>query len=113
MTEKLLDNISQISACKALNELCIPDDIEELTAFQSMQELVNNLDNDRKELKNQIGSLNQNLAKEKMKNKDIIPQYRDSVNRLRKNTNVLREKMKEVQDQKELEHRNLIDKVIV
>ena len=107
-----MDNISRISACKALNELSVPDDVEELNAFHSMQELVSNLDNENKELKDQIQSLHQHLEKEKMKNKDIIPQYKDSVNRLRKNTNILREKMKEIQDQKEIERQDLLDKVL-
>ena len=107
-----MDNISRISACKALNELSAPDDVEELNAFHSMQELVSNLDNENKELKDQIQSLQQHLEKEKMKNKDIIPQYKDSVNRLRKYTNILREKMKEIQDQKDIERKDLLDKVL-
>ena len=49
--------------------------------------------------------LKENLHREESKSKELIPQYRDAINRLRKNMHMMKEKLTEL-NQEKLEEKN-------
>lgn len=76
-----------------------------------LKEMVSKYQIENGELKDHILYLDNLLQKEQTKNKDLLPQYRESVDKLRKSAHVLKEKLKETQHQRKEEKRHLTEKV--
>jgi len=77
-----------------------------------LKEMVSKYQTENGELKDHILYLDNLLQKEQTKNKELLPQYRESVDRLRKGAHILKEKLKETQQQRKEEKRQLNEKVI-
>lgn len=59
----------------------------------------------------EVSQLNDLLQKEQQKNRELIPQYKTSVSRLKKNTQLIRDKLKDIQDIRIKEKREFEEKV--
>lgn len=79
------------------------DDYEELKA---LNEVIYTYEGENKTLKNEISNLKNQLAKEQVKSRELIPQYKASVERLKKNTQLVRDRLKEIQ---QLKHNEKIE----
>jgi hypothetical protein len=86
-----------------------PEDHE---ALKAMNDVLNSVEKENLELKAALSNVNSQLRKEQLKTKEIIPQYRDSVNRLKKNTILLRDKVKEMQELRVSDHNEYANKVL-
>jgi len=73
----------------------IDDDEDNL---ESLNEFIYESQKENKALKNELSSLKAQLLKEVTKNKEQISQYKTSVARLKTNTQLIRDKLKDVQD---------------
>ncbi len=63
-----------------------------------MNDFIYESQKENKALKNELSSLKAQLLKEVTKNKEQISQYKTSVARLKTNTQLIRDKLKDVQD---------------
>jgi len=87
--------------------------MDEYDALKTLNEVVSKYDRENAELKNVVHQLKTSLKKEQIKTKEIIPQYREAVTRLKNNTQLLREKLKEIQEQRKIEKNELLQKVFL
>jgi len=66
--------------------------------LESLNDFIYESQKENKALKNELSSLKAQLLKEVTKNKEQISQYKTSVARLKTNTQLIRDKLKDVQD---------------
>lgn len=66
--------------------------------MESLNDFIYESQKENKALKNELSSLKAQLLKEVTKNKEQISQYKTSVARLKTNTQLIRDKLKDVQD---------------
>jgi len=86
-------------------------DIDEYEAIESLNHVISTLEKENKSLKNEVSQLNEQLEKEQQKSRELIPQYKASVARLKKNTQLIRDKLKDIQEIRIKEKREFEDKV--
>ena len=72
--------------------------IDDEDNLESLNEFIYESQKENKALKNELSSLKAQLLKEVTKNKEQISQYKTSVARLKTNTQLIRDKLKDVQD---------------
>lgn len=87
-------------------------DSEDYEALKALNDVVLNSETENSKLKNEIAALKAQLSKEQVKNRDVIPQYRESVARLKKNTQLVRDKLKDLQEIRQTEKDEFEAKVI-
>lgn len=79
----------------------------------ALKEILANCQKENGELKDHILYLDSLLQKEQAKSKELLPQYRESVDKLRKGAHILKEKLKETHHQRKDEKRHLTEKVFL
>jgi len=83
----------------------------EYETSQMLKEMVSKYQTENGELKDHILYLDGLLQKEQTKSKELLPQYRESVDKLRKGAHILKEKLKETKHQRKEEKRLMTEKV--
>ncbi len=76
-----------------------------------MNQAITTLEKENSSLKKQLSDLQDQFDKEQSKNRDLIPQYKASVARLQKNTQLIREKLKDIQELRSKEKKEAQEKV--
>jgi len=83
----------------------------EYETSQMLKEMVSKYQTENGELKDHILYLDGLLQKEQTKSKELLPQYRESVDKLRKGAHILKEKLKETKHQRKEEKRLMTEKL--
>jgi chromosome segregation ATPase len=68
--------------------------------MKMMDEIIVKYENQLLTFKSENKKLRDNLTREENKAKELIPQYRDAINRLRKNMHMLKDKLTELHQEK-------------
>ncbi|KAL4432329.1 hypothetical protein ABPG74_011088 [Tetrahymena malaccensis] len=76
---------------------------DEVNILQEIKNIAMNKDQENSELKARLQQLQQDFDKEQAHTKDVLPRYRESLEKLKQNSKLMRDKIKELQDSKESE----------
>lgn len=87
-------------------------DSEDYEELKALNEVISTYETENSQLKSEIAALKSQLSKEQVKNRDVIPQYRESVARLKKNTQLVRNKLRDIQELRQSEKEEFEAKVI-
>ena len=88
-------------------------DSDEYESLKALNEVIHTLEKKNDFLNNEVDRLQTQLDKELTKNRDVIPQYKVSVARLKKNTQLIRDKLSDIQDIRHNEKKDYEEKVII
>lgn len=78
---------------------------DDMEALSVMDEMVSNFANENQDLKDKYKHLQDLYSKEEYKTKQIIPQYREAINKLRGNIAIMKDKLLYLSREKEEEKR--------
>lgn len=94
----LIEKASQIAVIKNTAEFRQLKSVDEDDNLESLNQFIYESQKENQELKKEIASFKNQSLKEITKNKEIISQYKSSVARLKNNTQLIRDKLKDVQN---------------